>query len=231
MTNETISVLIVEDETIVAFDIESIVESFGYRVTNSVINYEQALKSIEMDTPNIIFMDINLKNSKNGIETAKEIQKIKEIPIIYLTAFSDDETLQRAIETNPIGYLLKPFSKEDIKSIMKLSLHKIASKNQVLIENKNIHLGCDYYYDRENELLYLQDIPISLSKNEKKLLTLLISAKGNIVIFNDIENYIWEDKTVSDVTLRSLVYRLRCKLKPQMIETVAGFGCRLVVNI
>lgn len=230
MTTKTISVLIVEDETIVAFDIESILNRLGYRVTNSVINYEQALKSIEIDTPDIIFMDINLKNSKDGIETAKEIQKIKEIPIIYLTAFSDDETLQRAIETNPIGYLLKPFSKEDIKSIMKLSLHKIASKNQVLLENKNIHLGWDYYYDRENELLYLQDIPISLSKNEKKLLTLLISAKGNIVIFNDIENYIWEDKIVSDVTLRSLIYRLRCKLKPQMIETVTGFGCRLVLK-
>ncbi len=223
-------VLIVEDETIVAFDIENILTSLGYRVVDCVINYKEALNIIEKMTPDIIFMDINLKNSKDGIETAIAIKKIKDIPIIYLTAFSDDETLQRAIETNPIGYLLKPFTKEDIKSIMRLSQHKIVTKKESSKQNNFLSLGDKYYFDQSNELLYLDDIPIALSKNEKKLLALFLSAKGNIVKFRDIENYIWEDKSVSDVTLRSLVYRLRCKLKPEMIETIQGFGCRIVLK-
>jgi DNA-binding response OmpR family regulator len=224
------NVLIVEDETIVAFDIENILNSLGYSVIDSVATFDQALQIVQNTPPDIIFMDVNLKNSKDGIETAIEIKKIKDIPIIYLTAFCDDTTLQRAIETNPIGYLLKPFTKEDIKSIMKLSIHKIALRNVVPKQNDFINLGDEYFYDQVNELLYLDNIPIALSKNEKKLLTLLLSAKGNIVIFKDMESYIWEDKMVSDVTLRSLIYRLRCKLKPEVIETIQGFGCRLILK-
>jgi len=224
------NVLIVEDETIVAFDIENILNSLGYSVIDSVGTYDQALKIVQNTPLDIIFMDVNLKNSKDGIETAIEIKKIKDIPIIYLTAFCDDTTLQRAIDTNPISYLLKPFTKEDIKSIMKLSIHKITLRNVVPQQNNFINLGNEYFYDQANELIYLDNIPISLSKNEKKLLTLLLSAKGNIVIFKDVESYIWEDKIVSDVTLRSLIYRLRCKLKPEMIETVQGFGCKFVLK-
>jgi DNA-binding response OmpR family regulator len=220
------NILIVEDETIVAFDIESILNSLGYVVLESVGTYDLALQSVKNNTLDIIFMDINLKNSKDGIETAIAIKKIKNIPIIYLTAFCDDKTLQRAIETNPIGYLLKPFTKEDIKSIMKLSEHKLSIANMGHKKNNFTPLGHGYYYDKINSLLYLDDIPINLSKNEKKLLLFLLEIKGQIAIFRDIENYIWEDKAVSDATLRSLVYRLRCKLRPEMIETIQGFGCK-----
>ncbi len=75
-------------------------------------------------------MDINLKNSKDGIETAKEIQKIENIPIIYLTAYSDENTIERAIKTNPISYLLKPFKREELKSTILLGLYKIYESNQ-----------------------------------------------------------------------------------------------------
>lgn len=118
-------VLIVEDEIIVAIDIKNTLKKIGLEVIDFVTNYDDALLSVKINSPDLILMDINLKNSKDGIETAIAIQKIKDIPLIYLTAFSDDVTINRAIETNPMHYMLKPFKTEELKSTIRLSIFKI----------------------------------------------------------------------------------------------------------
>ena len=92
-------ILVVEDEPIVALDIKNAISQCGFSVTDIVDNYDDALLSVKVNEPDIIFMDINLDNSKDGIEIATEIKKRREIPVIYLTAYSDDNTMQRAIET------------------------------------------------------------------------------------------------------------------------------------
>lgn len=224
---EKTKILVVEDETLVAFDIESALEALGYDVIESATNYDEAINSVQIYSPDLIMMDINLVNSKDGIETARAIKQIKEIPIIYLTAFSDDITINRAIETNPVGYLLKPFRRDELKSMICLGLYKIKKEIKEDTKNSFKSLGDGYYFDTQNENLYYENIPIKLSQNEKKLLTLLIEAKGNIVCFSDIEAYIWSDKTIGESTLRSLVFRLRSKLEYKFIETIQGFGCKL----
>ena len=110
-------VLIVEDEIIVALDIKNTLNKIGIKVTNFVVNYDEAILNVTMNIPDLILMDINLKNSKDGIETAIAIQKIKDIPIIYITAFNDDLTINRAILTNPIHYMIKPFRIEELKVV------------------------------------------------------------------------------------------------------------------
>ncbi len=134
---DKIDILIVEDEAIVALEIKRTILKIGFGVSNMVTNYNDALASIKEQTPDIIILDIHLRNSKDGIETAKEIQKISNIPIIFLTAFSNDETIERAIETNPIGYIVKPFKRADIKSTLKLAIHKI---NHRCVESSLIHI-------------------------------------------------------------------------------------------
>lgn len=224
-----IKILVVEDETLVAFDIESALDTLGYDVIESASNYDEAISSVETHFPDLIMMDINLANSKDGIETAHAIKQIKDIPIIYLTAFSDDITINRAIETNPIGYLLKPFRRDELKSMICLGLYKI-KKEKEEIANSLDDLGSGYYFDKQNENLYYENIPIKLSQNEKKLLTILLDAKGNIVSFSDIEAYIWSDKSVAESTLRSLIFRLRGKLEYKFIETIQGFGCKILLK-
>ena len=86
-------ILIVEDETIVALDIKRAVIKMGFDVTNTVTNHDDAINSVISNKPDFIIMDINLENSKDGIVTVESIKKIENIPVIYLSAFSDDETI------------------------------------------------------------------------------------------------------------------------------------------
>ncbi len=222
-----IKILVVEDETIVALDIRGGILKMGYEVTDTVTNYDDALNSIKINTPDFIIMDINLENSKDGIDTAHDIQKIANIPIIYLSAFSDDDTINRAVETNPLGYLIKPFKREELKTTIRLGLYKISNQNNMNFKSNCFKLGFDYYYDLAKEKLFYKSIPIRLSKNENQLLRILIDTKGGLVSFEDIEHAIWPDAPISDSTLRTLIYRLRTKLEYKLVETIPTFGCKL----
>ena len=223
-----IKILIVEDESIVALDIKQLLIKLGYEVIAIAKDYSSAIKLVHTHTPTLIFMDINLNNSeKDGIDTAKEIQSYQNIPIIYLTAFCDEITLARAVTTNPVSYLLKPYKIENLKSTVLLAVHKSNRTNKLKINNKSKELGFGYYYNRIDEILYYENHYIKLSKNEKQLLNILIDAKGAIVSYQNIEYLIWHDSSISNSSLRTLLYRLRAKLNYKLIETVHSTGCRL----
>lgn len=220
-----IDILIVEDEAIVGLDIKRTILRMGFSVNNMVTNYDDAINSIKKKSPDIILLDINLKNSKDGIEIAKEINKTSNIPIIYLTAFADDKTMQRAVQTKPIGYLVKPFKREDLKSVLQLCIYKINSKHY--IDSELTPIGNDYFYDIDNHNLFFKEYPIKLSHKENLLLELLMESKGNIVPFYTLEEHIWEGNPVSNSALRTLLYRLRGKLDYKLIETIPSFGLKL----
>lgn len=226
MTN--IKILIVEDESIVALDIKRALQKLGYEVVGVAKNYTNAVKLFQEEKPSVIFMDINLKNSeKDGIDTVKDLQKIQNIPIIYLTAFSDEITLKRAIQTNPVSYLIKPFKMEELKSTILLAQYKMNQSNQPELNEECRPLGFGYYFNEKDEILYFKNIYIKLSPNERHLLKILLDANGAIVSYKDIEYLIWPNEVVSQSSLRTLVYRLRTKLEYKLIETVHSAGCRL----
>ena len=221
-------ILIIEDETIVALDIKSALANLGYVVTSIATNHTEALMSIEENIPNIILTDINLENSIDGIEIVQEIQKTKNIPVIYLTAFSDDDTINRAIQTNPVGYLLKPFQTNELKSTILLAIYKSKQPFTQTRHNRYKYLGNNYFYNEEKKKLYFKEVEIKLTQKESILLDILYKEKGNIVPFETIEYLIWEDASVSDSTLRTLIYRLRSKLEYKLIETIPLHGCKLL---
>lgn len=223
-----IKILIVEDESIVALDIKRILTNLQYEVTDMASDYFSAIKSVQKNRPDIILMDVNLGKGKDGIQTVEEIQLNYNIPIIYITAYGDENTINRAVATNPMGYLLKPFKKDEIKSIILLTLYKL---NQINDFNKNINhhnLGSNYYYDLNNEILFYKNNPLKLSIKERKLLTILVEAKGQIVSFRELEYMLWPDAPISDSTLRTLIYRLRTKLEYKIIETISSVGCKII---
>ena len=104
------SVLIVENEFSIALDIKSCLESSNYKVTGIAANYNNAIELLNQQTPSIVLLDINLGGKKSGIDLAIFIRKNYNLPIIFLTAYSDDKTFQSAISGNPMAFLSKPFN-------------------------------------------------------------------------------------------------------------------------
>lgn len=117
-------ILIVEDEGIVAKALERMLGKMGYDVPAIVSSGKQAILKAEETKPDLILMDIMLKGETDGIEAAEQIQKGHQIPVIYLTAYSDDSTMQRAKITEPYGYIIKPFRKRELQIAIEIALYK-----------------------------------------------------------------------------------------------------------
>lgn len=162
------SILVIEDEAIVAMDISNTLESLGYRVLSWLKSGEEALDFLENDLPDLILMDIKLKGHLDGIQTADRIRKKYDLPVIFLTAFSDKETLDRAKMSLPYGYITKSFNINDLRSTMEMALYKhgmekkLREQQQVLdVSLNNIHAavittdrdGKIKFYNRSAETL------------------------------------------------------------------------------
>ena len=119
-----VKIFIVEDENIVAMHIKHKVESLGYQVTAITPSGEEALEILSESSPDLVLMDIVLKGQMDGIETAKKIREAYEIPVVYLTAYSDENTLRRAKVAEPFGYLIKPFEDRELHSAIEIALYK-----------------------------------------------------------------------------------------------------------
>lgn len=119
-----VNILVVEDESLVAKDIQNRLKKFGYTVPMIVASGEEAIEKATEFCPDLVLMDIQLKGKIDGIEAAQEIYASCNIPVIYLTANADDSTLERAKETNPSGYILKPFKEKELKTTIEITLAK-----------------------------------------------------------------------------------------------------------
>ena len=117
-------ILIVEDERIVAMDIQNRLIDLGYSVCGSASSGEDAVKKASELQPDLVLMDIVLKGDMDGIDAAGQIRERFNIPVVYLTAFSDEKTLQRARLTGAYGYILKPFGDNELRSNIAVALHK-----------------------------------------------------------------------------------------------------------
>ena len=121
MTKERI--LIVEDELIVARDIENCLTKLGYSVAGVAASGEEAVRKADALLPDLVLMDIVLKGKINGIAAAEEINTFN-IPVIYLTSHADSDTLDRAKTTAPYGYIVKPFDERMLQSTIEIALYK-----------------------------------------------------------------------------------------------------------
>ncbi len=125
------TILIVEDEAIVAADLESKLRRLGYEVSGIAADGEEAVSMACSLQPHLVLMDIRLKDSMDGIEAAEAIRNRMDVPLIYLTAHSDIATLTRAKLTGPFGYILKPFDARDLATQIELALYRHEADRQV----------------------------------------------------------------------------------------------------
>jgi PAS domain S-box-containing protein len=118
------SILVVEDEAAVALDIRATLERLGYAVPAAVGRGRDAIERASALRPDLVLMDIHLRGDMDGVETAQHVRQVLDIPVIYLTAYADPATLQRARVTEPYGYLLKPFHERELHIVIEMALYR-----------------------------------------------------------------------------------------------------------
>lgn len=137
------TVLIVEDENIVALDLKRRLEKLGYVVVGMAATADKALNLFTRYQPHVILMDIHIKGSRDGIETARQINELSTVPIIFLTAYADDETLNRARQTHPYGYLLKPYSERDLHTSIQVALERHRADERMRKKEEHFRLALE----------------------------------------------------------------------------------------
>jgi DNA-binding LytR/AlgR family response regulator len=125
------SVLVVEDESIVAKDIQNSLKKLGYTVPSVENSGEDAINAASQYRPDLILMDIMLKGDISGIEAAEQIKNRYQIPVIFLTAYADESTLSKAKVTEPYGYIIKPFKEIDLHTSIEMALYKHSKEQEV----------------------------------------------------------------------------------------------------
>ncbi|MBN2734604.1 MAG: response regulator [Methanomicrobiaceae archaeon] len=157
------SILIVEDEMIISMEIGGMLKKLGYNVAGSVISGRGAIQTARDKRPDLILMDIRLKGDMDGIEAAKKIMELYNIPVIFLTANSDETTIKRAVELKPAGILIKPFKERDLFGNIEMAIHKHKVSQKMKLSNS------DKSYD-----------PIAKKISSLKSPLLLTDSKGEI---------------------------------------------------
>ena len=166
---EKLNIFIVEDESIVAKDIQNNLIKLGYNVLGIANNGKDAIEQIKETNPDVVLMDIMIKGDLTGIEVAEQIRKDISVPVIFLTAYADESTLSRAKVTEPYGYILKPFKEIDLHSTIEMAVYKHQKDSALqkerdflysLVENKDGSQS-DILFVKANSRLvkvYLKDI-------------------------------------------------------------------------
>lgn len=137
-------ILIVDDEIIIARELEARLAGFGFEVTGIASSGREAIALAEQTAPHLVLMDIVLKGDMDGIEAAIEIHRRWQTPIIYLTAYADEATLQRAREAEPFGYIVKPFTERELRANIEMALYKDeATKREQDLEERFFAVSLD----------------------------------------------------------------------------------------
>jgi CheY-like chemotaxis protein len=131
-------ILVVEDEWIVADQICGNLRKIGYLVPPPVSSGDEAIKKIAEEKPDLVIMDIFLRGEMDGVETAKQINLKFDIPIIYLTAYSCSDLLERVKITNPAGYLVKPFEETELKCNIEIALHNHSQSKKLRVHHDSL---------------------------------------------------------------------------------------------
>lgn len=124
-----IKILVVEDEPLIAADIEVTLNNIDFNVMAVAYNCKDAMAALASELPDAILLDINLNEEKDGIELAQEINSLYNIPIIFLTSYADRQTLDRAKKVKPAGYIVKPFDEKSLFAALEIALYNFAQSH------------------------------------------------------------------------------------------------------
>lgn len=129
--NQPARILVVEDESIVAFNLQQRLSMLGYDVPAIAVSGQESIDLVAQTRPDLVLMDIHIQGDMDGIEVAAKLRETHAVPVIYLTAYSEDSTLERARKTQPYGYLLKPFSERELHATIQMAFERHRLENEL----------------------------------------------------------------------------------------------------
>jgi len=178
-------VLIVEDEALIADNLAAIIKDLGYEVTGVCAGADEALKSIKSAVPDVCLLDVSIEGEIDGIDLAAMIQKRVPIPHIFITSFSDTDTIERARETNPAAYIIKPYTDKEVEVNMMLALHKKSQDtSSPKIENKE---DDSFFIKEKHELIRVRYNEINYGEAADNY-TIVYTLKGKFILSQTMKN-------------------------------------------
>ncbi|MBF0607061.1 MAG: histidine kinase dimerization/phosphoacceptor domain -containing protein [Candidatus Magnetobacterium sp. LHC-1] len=207
-------VQIVEDEGIIALSLTRKLEKLGYIITSVVPSSEEAIKKAETDMPDIILMDIAIQGDMDGIDTAAEISRRFNIPIIFMTAYADEQLLERAKITEPYGYIVKPSTDKEIHIMIKMALYKhgmeqwrkSAEYKETLL--REIHHRVKNNFQIITSLLSLQSANIT----DRRIVNVFVDSFNRIKAMSTIHTKLYQSDDLSKLDFEEYVSELCTEL-------------------
>jgi DNA-binding response OmpR family regulator len=222
MDRKVISILILEKDMVAASSIESIIQECGVGTVGIAGDHQSAMQFCKTSRVDLVIAKTEIDGEPDGIETAFILQEIYNTRVIFIASSIDSEALTRAARINFMGYLLKPYRKDDLLVLIRLFIAKYHLVKHDMLK------CCGYTYNTHLNKIYYNDQEIVLTPHEKLLFLLLFHERGSLVDHEKIDEVIWSDTYVSSETRRQLVHRLKMKLPHASIKIVRGQGYRLV---
>nr|AOR51221.1 winged helix family two component transcriptional regulator [uncultured bacterium pBC1] len=215
--------LIVEDEPITSHFIREIIEEQGHNVIGTAQNGVEARALLALHKIDIAILDINIQGAEDGIQLARNMDK--NTAVIYISAYSDSQTLKEASETMPYGFLVKPFKETDLIAVLLMAVERIKREHhesEKYDDKKKQFL--EFRLDEEKHRLYWRNQSIELSKNEMYAVKLFLDKPDCPITMEELRQAIWGDKNIGDSTIRELINRIRNKVEALSIENIYGTG-------
>lgn len=222
-------VLIVEDEIIPAHYLKKVLVKNGYEVLDIVMRGAEAIQVAKTKKPDVILMDVMLKDNISGCDAALEISlRDPKIRIIFLTAYSDKEMIEFAVESKAFAYLLKPYRDKEILATLELAkIRQEESKAEPEQESTtHIALADGYHFDTISNTLFKGTQEVPCGPKALQLIALLCEHAHGTVKIETLLEELWDTDT-SQQTLRSLIHRVREKTSDNLILNVNKLGYKI----
>ncbi len=227
------NILIVEDEVITQRFLQDIFNQYNTEVVGCFDNAKDVLMHIKELACEMLLMDINIKGPVDGIQLAKKILEKHDLPIVFITAHNDDETLEETLELSPYGFICKPFTSKDVVATVQIAYRrylahtKVIDRQSKIGQYKEVIINEKYRYIQSIAQLYREDKLVDLTKNQSALIKILIQNINQTVSYENLVSSIWGNEDIADSALRTLVYSIRKSLPDLPIISHSKVGYAL----
>jgi DNA-binding LytR/AlgR family response regulator len=198
---DSVSVLVVEDESIVRKDIQNSLKKLNYSVSGACSKGEDAIDLARQNAPDVVLMDIMLKGNIGGIEAATTINNDLNIPVIFLTAYADESTLEKAKSSDPYGYILKPFKEIELKSAIEMAINKHNKFNELIQDRNRLYSLSEEMVTPEKDVLFV--------KNQGKLVRVDFK---DIYFIEALKDYVVINTTAARYTIHSTMKEIEKRI-------------------
>jgi len=218
-------IIIVEDDALIAYQIESCVKRLGHTVLGSFDSAADALRFAAEHRPDFVFMDIELNGPMDGIQCASTLKHTYGVPSLFVTSHDATEVIAEAARLEPLNFLPKPFTDKNIEAAVALAGIKLG-RTVPAGERTVARLG-EYLFNFEHLTLKYEGSIVKLTPKELKLMETLFKNLGNTVSNEEIQNAIWEGKAISPAAYRKLISRANEAVPGLTIVSDKGVGYHL----